>query len=106
MATVLHQPDHAYDRTGMNRSLRFVVKADIASHDWCLQAAAGFAHSIHGLFQLPEDLQLLRAPEVEAIGDPQRLGTGADHVARRFGDGDSSAFPRIQVDVTAVTIGG
>src|SRR6266702_2968353 len=83
-----------------------VVEADVAAHDGQLEGAAGIGEAADALLQLAEDLRPLRITEVQAVGDRDRPGPGADDVAGCLRHRGPGAFVRVQRDVARVAVGG
>src|SRR6202035_35418 len=73
--------DHADDRRRGDRALGpFVVQRDVAADDRDAECAAAVAKAPHRFGQLPGDVRLLRIAEVQAVGQPERLGADAGQV--------------------------
>ncbi len=60
----------------------------------------------YGLLHLVVDLQFLRVAEVQAVGKGNRLGAGADDVARRFRHSNCPAGVGVEVAVETVAVIG
>ena len=94
---VLDHADDADDRRRQNRAaVGLVVQAHVAAGDRNLERAARLAEPGDGLGELPHDLRPLRIAEVQAVGRADRHGAGARDVARRFGQRQPRALPRIE----------
>ena len=103
---VLDQPDDADDRRRIDRlAVGLVVEADVAAGDRDVQRAARVGHAFDRLDELPHDLGPLGVAEVQAVGRADRDAAGAGDVARRLGDRQHRAAPRIEVAVAAVAVG-
>ncbi len=83
-----------------------VVEADVAAHDGQLEGAAGIGEASDALLQLAEDLRPLRITEVQAVGDRDRPGPGADDVAGCLRHRGPGALVRVQRDVARIAVGG
>ena len=82
-------PKHADHGRRVDWSARgLVVEADVAAHDGRFERFAGRGDAADGLFERVVDLELLRVAEVQAVGDGDRRGAGADDVAGGLGDRD------------------
>ena len=68
-----------------------VVERDVPGDDRDPERLAGGGHALDRLGELPGDLRLLRVPEVQAVGDRERLAAGARDVARRLEHGERTA---------------
>ena len=75
--------DHADDRRRVDRAAAaLVVERDVAAHDRHAERAAGVAEPGHRAGELPGDVRLLGVAEVQAVGQPERLGARAGEVGR------------------------
>ena len=102
---ILEQPDHADGRRRRDRApLGLVVEAHVAADHRHAQRDTRVADAAHRLGELPHHLGLLGIAEVEAVGDAERLGAGADDVARAFDHGDHCPDVRVQGAVAAVAV--
>ena len=89
---VLEQADAADDRRRVDRPpVGLVVERDVAGDDRDAQRLAGLRHPLDRLGELPGDLALLGVAEVEAVGQPDRLGAGAGDVPRRLEHSERAA---------------
>ncbi len=105
VAHVLEQPDAADDRSRVDRAtVGLVVERDIAGHDRHAQRLASLRHPLDRLGELPGDLALLGVAEVEAIGQPDRLGAGAGNVAHRLEHGELPACAGPQATHTTLAV--
>ena len=75
-------PDHRRGEDRAGRSL--VVEGDVAAHHGHAKGLARLGQAFHGLDELPGHVRLLRIAEVEAVGQPERLGADAGQVGRAF----------------------
>ena len=75
---------------------RLVVEADVAAGDRQAERPARVAQAAHRLAQLPERLGPRRVAEVQAVRDAQRPRAGDRDVARRLGDAQRRAQPRVE----------
>ena len=73
-----------------------VVEADVAAGDRRVEGAATLGQAADRFPQLPEDLRVARAAEIEVVSGAQRDGAGAGQVSRRLGHGQLAAFVRVQ----------
>ncbi len=76
-------PDHADDRRGVDRALRRprCRATRCRPTTGTPRREAGVAQALHRTGQLPRDVRLLGVAEVEAVGEPERLGAHAGEVA-------------------------
>ena len=83
---------------------RLVVEADVAADDRHVERAAGLGEAVDRARELVHDLRALGVPEVQAVGDADRLGAGADEVAAHLGDGHLRALFGGELDEAAVAV--
>ena len=99
------QADHPDGRRRIDRTCRIlVVQRDVPASDRCPERPTRIANAATRLDELKVDIRLLGIPEVEAVGDTKRPGTGAGDVAGRFGDGTHAALIRVEQNVTRVAV--
>ena len=105
MSGLVDEPEHADDRGRIDPApFCLVVEADVATRHRNPEAAAGLRNAVDRFTERPHHLRPFRIGKVEAIGDGERLGSAADDVSRRFDDGESRAFTRIEPTVSAIGI--
>src|SRR5918993_3099190 len=83
-----------------------VVEADVAAYDWRPEDLARLGHPLDTLGELVVAVGLLRAAEVEAVGDGDRLRPYTRKVPVGFGDRCGPAAPRVEVAVAAPAVRG
>ncbi len=81
---------------GDRATLRFVVERDVAPGDRQTERAARVAEAADALGQLPERLGSGRVAVVQAVRHTERAGACDRDVARRLGDRQRRAQPRIE----------
>ena len=102
---LLDQSDHPDDRRRVDRQPPgLIVEAHVPAHHGNLQGLAGIGNPLDGEDELPHDVRPLRVPEIEAIGQGQRPGAGADKVARGLSHGDTCADVWIEHAVETVAV--
>ena len=85
------EPDAADDRGGRDRApAGLVVERDVAGDDGDAELVGGPGDALDRLLELPRDLRLLGAAEVEAVGERERFAAGARDVQRRVENGARS----------------
>src|SRR5271156_5460603 len=102
---VLKNSNHSNHRSRINSLAQsFIVEADVAAGDGCVELFAGFGDAVDHLRKLPHDVRLFGIAEVEAVGraDWSRSGTG--HFARGFGNGVHRSQTRIEIAPPAVAV--
>src|SRR5882762_10159441 len=100
------QPDHPHDGRGIDGPGRaLIVEGDVAARHRCAEHAAGISDAAARFAELIENRGALRVTKVQTVGDTERPGTGAGHVARRLRDGRLAALVRIEPHVAAVAVG-
>ena len=78
---IVDDSQHANLRGGQNvATTRLVVEADVAAGHRHAQGQAAVHQALDGLDELPHHFGVLRRPEVEAVGDRDRLGAADGHV--------------------------
>lgn len=82
-----------------------VVERDVAAGDGDLEFEAPVGEALDGLRELPHDLGVLRAAEVQAVRHSGGHGTGHGDVAVRLGECQAGALLRIELAVPAVGVG-
>ena len=75
---------------------RLVVERHVAAGDGQAERPARIGEAADALGQLPERLGTGRIAVVQAVRHAERAGPGDRHVARRLGDGQGRAEPRIE----------
>src|SRR4029453_467594 len=87
----------AADGGGRSRTrVGLVVERDVAGDDGNPERLGSFRYAVDRLRQLPADLGLLRVAEVEAVGERERLASGAGDVARRVPHGPAPPPPGLR----------
>ena len=96
------QPDDRgrEDRAGAG----LVVERHVAADDRDRERAAGVGEARDGARELPGDVRLLRVAEVEAVGQPERLGADAGEVGRALEHGLDRAAVGVAGDAAAVAV--
>ena len=95
--TSVDEPDTADDRRRMDREpVGLVVERDVSGDDRDSERLAGERHPLDRLRELPGDLGLLGIPEVEAVGEGERMSPGARDVPYGFEHGEHAPRARIQ----------
>ena len=97
--------DQADHRRRVDRAVApLVVERDVAADDGDPQRPAGVAEPAHALRQLPGDVRLLRVAEVQAVGQPERLGADAGEVGGAFEHRLDRAAVGVRGDAAAVAV--
>ena len=97
--------DEADDRRRVDRALgALVVERDVAAHDRDPERAAGVAEPGDRARELPGDVRLLGVAEVQAVGEPERLGADAGEVRGALEHGLDRAPVRVGGDPPAVAV--
>ncbi len=105
VTNVVDDAQHADDRSRIDRAaVGLVVKAHVAGYHRRGEYATGLGHAANRLLQLEIHLRFFRVAEVQAVGHGDRFGSGADDVARGFGNGDRAASVRVEEAETAVAV--
>ena len=87
-----NEPDRADGRRGMDRAaVRLVVERHVPGDDRQPQRATRGSHALDRLLELPADLRLLGVPEVQAVGESERLASRARDVPGRLEDGERAS---------------
>ena len=103
---VLDEPNHPDRRRRIySRAARLVVEAHVAARHRRVEPAAGLGEAGHRLAELPHDLGVLGVPEVEAVGDRQRLRARAGDVSRGLGQRQRRPGVGVEVAEAAVAVG-
>ena len=92
------------DRASATRRLTFIVKRDIAGHDWVVERTARVRHAFQTTHNLRHDFRPLRVGEVKAIGNGKRGGTNGANVAIGFGYRLLAALIRVGVAISGRAI--
>src|SRR5919112_4693671 len=102
---VLQDPDHP-DGGGRvdGAPVGFVVEADVAAYDRRPEDLACLGHPLYTLGELEVAVRLLRAAEVEAVGNGDRLRPYTREVPVGFGDRCGPAAPRVEIAVAASAV--
>ena len=104
---VLHDADHADDRCGVDRhAIRLVVERNVTARDGGLEELAGLGHGQHGLPKLVVDVGFERVSEVQVIGHGGWKRANTDEVPRGLGHGCQRSRPGVEIDVSAIAVGG
>src|SRR5215208_3896318 len=102
---VLEDPDHP-DRGSRvdGATVGLVVEADVAAYDRRPKHFARLGHSPYALGELVVAVRLLRAAEVEAVGDGDGFCPYAREVPVSFGDRRGPAAPGVEIAVAAPAV--
>src|SRR6202795_1734351 len=104
---VVQNAENAYGWRGIDRfAERLVVEAYVAAGNGRAEIVAGYGQAVDRFAELPHDIRLFRAAEVQAIGRRDGTRTAARYVARGFGHGVHRAGTRIQLAPAPVAIRG
>src|SRR5215208_4196218 len=83
---VVDYAEHADHRCRQDRrTAGLVVEADVAAGHRRTEFAAAVHQTAYRLAELPHDGRIFRGPEVQTVGDGQRLGSGRCDIAVRLG---------------------
>ena len=97
--------DHADHRRRVDRALAaLVVQGHVAAHHRDRERPAGVAQPGHRARELPCDVGLLRVAEVQAVGEPERLGADAGEVGRALEHRLDRAVVRVDRHAAAVAV--
>ena len=83
---------------------RLVVERDVAADDRDRERAAGVREAGDRARELPGDVGLLRVAEVEAVGEPERLGADAGEVGAALEHGLDGAAVGVAGDPPPVAV--
>jgi len=99
------EPDHPDHRRGVDGTGGTpIVKAHVAPGHRDVEGTARVPDAPARLPELEEHIRLFRAPEVQAVGDPQGDRAGAGHVARGLGHGGLPSLVGVQAHVAVVAV--
>ena len=104
---VVDDAEHADDRRREDRLIAgLVVERDVAAGDRDAELEAAVRETLDGPRELPHDLGVLGAAEVQAVRHCGRHRTGDGDVAVGLGEGELRALVRIELAEAAVAVGG
>ena len=103
---VVDDAEHTDDRRREDGGVAgLVVEADVAAGHGDAELEARVGEAVDGLPELPHDLGVLGAAEVQAVGDGGRHSARDGDVAVRLGEGELCAGVGVELAVAAVAVG-
>ena len=86
------------------RAVSLIIETHVAAHNRHIESHTSVAHALNDLGKLPHDCRILRATEIQAIGQTERAGTNAGEIARRLRDRQYAPYIRIQITISAIAV--